>query len=276
MRTTRFAIAIAICALTSACLDTEESIENETYESHSWAGYHWARTSDNFQLRTINSLTPDWSGYLNTAAGDWNSSGRLDFALEAGDTSRKTRRRCSGDAGTIRVCNLAYGQTGWLGIAGINADSNGHITSGYTKLNDTYFAMAYYDNADWRQSVTCQEIGHNVGLDHQDEDFNNVSLKSCMDYQDPPWPSPNNHDYDMLDTIYTHLDSYDSYDTGSSGGGGGGGGSGCNAPPGKGCNKGTANGWGTSQGRHGNHETFVRRTANGGYVITKVTWAEGH
>ena len=39
----------------------------------------------------------------------------------------------------VRICNLAYGNTGWLGLASISLDSNGHIVKGYTKLDDTYF-----------------------------------------------------------------------------------------------------------------------------------------
>lgn len=83
----------------------------------------------------------------------------------------------------------------------------------------------------------------------------------CQGHQDPPYPYPNQHDYDELDIIYGHLDSYDAYSTGSSSGGGG---NGCNAPPGKGCNKrdiGAGNaetGWGISLGRHGQSESFLR------------------
>jgi hypothetical protein len=58
----------------------------------------------------------------------------------------------------------------------------------------------------------CQEVGHTFGLDHQDENFNNPNLGTCMDYtSDPDGPPtneyPNAHDYDELDSIYAHLDS---------------------------------------------------------------------
>jgi len=112
-----------------------------------------------------------------------------------GSTSKKVRRQCKAPSGQVRICNLAYGQTGWLGVAGISIDANSHITKGYTKLNDTYFSMIFYNDPSWKQSVTCQELGHNVGLHHQDEDFySESSLFSCMDYQVPPYPSPNTHD----------------------------------------------------------------------------------
>jgi hypothetical protein len=61
------------------------------------------------------------------------------------------------------------------------------------------------------QHVICQEIGHTFGLDHQSE--TGASLNTCMDYyhntsaSDTKSIRPNQHDYDELATIYTHLDS---------------------------------------------------------------------
>lgn len=269
----RLIAALAAASLTSAAL-----------ADHSWSDYHWARTTSSFDLILINSTTSEWDSYVSAAVSDWSSSSVFNFVEDInGDTRKKTRRQCKGGDGTVRICNLAYGNTGWLGIAGISLDSSGHIYTGYTKMNDTYFSSGYYDTPDWRQSVTCQELGHNVGLGHQDEDFNNDSLKSCMDYQDPPWPSPNKHDYDMLEVIYGHTDSYNSYAGADDGGGddGGGGGNGCNAPPGKGCNKSDVGnngdiGWGASIGRRNNVETFVRIDPDGTMHITFVTWVPGH
>ena len=246
---------------------------------HAWGNYHWARTTTSFDLTVINSTTDDWDGYVSNAVSDWTSSQVLNMVEDPnGSTDDKLRRSCSAPAGQIRICNLAYGRNGWLGIAGISIDTNGHITSGYTKLNDSYFTLSYYNKPDWKQSVACQELGHNVGLDHQDEDFDNTTLKSCMDYQDPPWPTTNAHDFDQLQTIYGHTDSYNSY----AGGGTGGGGGGCTAPPGKGCNKADAGqgeidrGWGMSLGRTGNHEKFIRIDPDGTRHLTFVRWAERH
>lgn len=57
--------------------------------------------------------------------------------------------------------------------------------------------------------MSCQEVGHTFGLDHQDEDFNNANLGTCMDYTNDPSTNqhPNQHDYDQLQTIYSHTDS---------------------------------------------------------------------
>jgi hypothetical protein len=73
-------------------------------------------------------------------------------------------------------------------------------------LNDTYEAGS---PAAERQGVMCQEVGHTYGLDHQDEDFNNANLGTCMDYPND-WSTnqhPNQHDYDQLVSIYSHTDA---------------------------------------------------------------------
>lgn len=175
---------------------------------HSWGNYHWARTSNPFTLKTGDNVGAQWDAYLDRAILDWNQAAELDLTEVAGGTNPKN---CRATAGRIEVCNSRYGQNGWLGIAQIWA-SGSHITQAVTKLNDTYFNTATYNTPAWRQMVTCQEIAHDFGLDHQDETFNNPNLGSCMDYtSDPDGPPsnehPNAHDFEQISTIYAHLDS---------------------------------------------------------------------
>jgi hypothetical protein len=108
----------------------------------------------------------------------------------------------------VEVCNAAYGYNGWLGVAQIWI-SGSHITQGTVKVNDSYFNTSTYNTPAWRNLVMCQEVGHTFGLDHQDENFDNPNLGTCMDYTNDPSTNqhPNQHDYDELVTIYTHLDS---------------------------------------------------------------------
>jgi hypothetical protein len=253
------------------------AIAAPTFAQHAWSDYHWARTTTSFDLSITNSTTSDWDSYVTGAISDWSASSKLNMVEETnGSTSSRIRRQCEGGNGKVRICNLAYGFNGWLGIAGISIDSNGHITTGYTKLNDSYFNTITYDHPEWRRSVACQELGHNVGLGHQDEDFNNTSLFTCMDYQDSPHEFPNQHDYEQLDSIYGHTDTYDSYigDSVSTDGGG------CNAPAGKGCNKSGLPqrngdiGWGMSVGRRGHSETFMRIDPDGTRHVTHVLWVD--
>lgn len=188
------------------------------YASHSWGGYHWARTANPFTLKVNDNLTSIWEPYLGEAQTDWNKSTTLDLNV-IWQNPLSSVRKCASVTGQIEICNARYGQNGWLGIAGISI-SGTHITKGYTKLNDTYFEMAQYNTPAYRRFVTCQELGHDFGLDHQDEVFDNPNLGSCMDYTndpdggaggasatDPSNEHPNSHDYNQIGSIYSHLDT---------------------------------------------------------------------
>ena len=179
--------------------------------THSWNGYHWAGNGSNLTLRINKAIASQWTASVDTAVADWNSSNELTLTSA---TSSANRRKCNPIAGQVLVCNDSYGQRGWLGIASIWL-SNGHISQGTTKLNDSYFNQAQYNTPAWRALVACQEIGHDFGLDHQDEGFGAPNLGTCMDYTNDPdgggayGPSnehPNAHDYAMLNTIYNHDD----------------------------------------------------------------------
>lgn len=178
------------------------------YASHSWGNYHWARTANPFTLKLGDNVTSAWDSYLATASSDWSASSVLNTMIVAGGTRPKN---CRPTSGRVEVCNANYGNNGWLGLAQIWA-SGSHITQGVAKMNDTYFATATYNTPAWRRLVVCQEVAHTFGLDHQDENFGNGNLGTCMDYtSDPDGPPsnehPNSHDYNQLEIIYAHLDS---------------------------------------------------------------------
>lgn len=172
---------------------------------HAWGNYHWARTSNPFTLKVGDNVNSAWDPYLDTTISDWTQSSVLNLTKVAGGTRPKN---CRPTSGRVEVCNAAYGNTGWLGVAQIWA-SGSHITQGIVKNNDTYFNTATYNTPAWRNLVMCQEVGHTLGLDHQDENFNNPNLGTCMDYTSNPGTNqhPNQHDYEMLELIYSHLDS---------------------------------------------------------------------
>lgn len=177
--------------------------------NHSWGDYHWARTDNPFTLKLGDNLSSNWDSYLATTSTDWNFSSVLDTAIVSGRTNPKN---CRPSSGRVEVCNNRYGSNGWLGLAQIWI-SGSHITQGVTKVNDTYFRMSKYNTSSWKNLVMCQEVGHTLGLDHQDENFDNVNLGSCMDYTSNPSGPPNNehpnlHDFEQLETIYQHFDSF--------------------------------------------------------------------
>jgi hypothetical protein len=248
-------IAIGLAATTSA--------------NHSWGGYHWARTSNPFTLKVGDNVSNAWDAYLDEAILDWSQSSVLDLVKVAGGARPKN---CRPTAGRIEACSERYGQTGWLGIAQIWL-SGGHITQAITKLNDTYFASPSYNTPAWRRLVTCQEIAHDFGLDHQDENFDNPNLGSCMDYtSDPDGPPsnehPNQHDYDQLALIYNHLDSTTTIGQSSLPSA---------MPPAMGNIEFESHGqWGTlvRSSANGRVQVYEQDFGNGHRVITHVFWAD--
>ncbi len=232
---------------------------------HSWGNYHWARSENPLSLEVGNNLTGPWGGHLSTAVSDWNQSNVIDLTIAGGQASGK----CRPTAGRIEVCNDTYGNNGWLGIAQIWA-SGDHITQAVAKMNDTYFNTPTYNTSAWRQLVMCQEIAHDFGLDHQDENFNNANLGTCMDYTSDPESNqhPNQHDYQQLSTIYSHTDEA-------------GGGEPCHGGP-KQCggNQGIPGSdfnapseWGQLVRSNGRAAVYVRDFGNS-RMITHVFWAE--
>ncbi len=183
------------------------TIATQSTATHSWGGYHWARTTPTFTLKVGDNLNSTWGPILNTTISDWSASSVIDLSKVAGSGAK----RCKPTPGMVQVCNDRYGNNGWLGIAQIWL-SGSHITQGTTKVNDTYFNTATYNTTAWRNLVMCQEVGHTFGLDHQDETFDNPNLGTCMDYtNNPVGPKnnehPNAHDYEELGIIYAHVDT---------------------------------------------------------------------
>ena len=244
---------------------------------HSWGKYHWARTTTVLALQVGDNVGSAWDAYLTEAIGDWNVSGVLDLVKTTGGTNPAT---CDPTPGRIEACNAAYGQNGWLGIAQIWITGRTHITQATTKLNDTYFAMSTYNTPAWRRLVTCQEIAHDFGLDHQDERNNNTNLGSCMDYTNDPdggaggWvpndPSnehPNAHDYEQLQIIYGHTDSTS---TASALGAAGA------AAPSVRARRPEAAEWGqlVRTSPDNRVQTYEKDLGNGNKVVTHVFWAD--
>lgn len=170
--------------------------------SHSWGDYHWARTANPFEVKLGDNMSSSWDPYLSVASSDWSASSVLDTTIIPGGT---TGKKCRPTQGRVEVCNAAYGFRGWIGLAQIWL-SAGHITQAVAKVNDSYFDTPNYNKPEARQSVLCQEVGHDFGLDHQSEDPK-VNMRTCMDYYEGWNQHPNAHDYEQLESIYAHLDS---------------------------------------------------------------------
>lgn len=182
--------------------------------NHAWGNYHWSRASNPFTVKLGKNVGTAWKPYLKTASNDWNQSSVLHTTLVPGGT---TPASCLPTNGRVEVCAYTYGNNGWLGLAQIWVDSKSHIYQGTAQMNKTYFQQPQYNTPAWKRLVMCQEVGHTFGLDHQDTNFNNKNLGTCMDYTSNPEGPPDNehpdqHDYDELVTIYTHFDTFDAAD----------------------------------------------------------------
>jgi len=233
--------------------------------THSWGGYHWARTSNPFTLKLGDNVSGLWDGMLGTASSDWTQSSVLDTTIVPGGTSAKA---CRPTSGRVEVCNANYRDTGWLGVASIWITGGTHITQGTVKNNDYYFGSStyQYNNTAEMQHVICQEIGHTFGLDHQSTDGS--SQNTCMDYyhntsaSDTQSTHPNQHDYDELAIIYAHLDSFSTI----------------GAMPAAMANGdfSTPGEWGTlvSTSANGRESVYERDFGNGFKVVTFVIWVK--
>ena len=149
-------------------------------------------------------------------------------------------------------------------------------------------AGTFTDSGEWMDSlitagrdfVMCQEVGHTFGFDHQDEDFSNPNLGTCMDYTNDPGGiddlldnlHPNLHDFETLASIYEHVNSSSTDD--------GEGGSGNGRKPKKSTGEGDyspegPSDWGQaiSQDAQGRNNVFERTLSNGQVLITHVLWA---
>ena len=276
---------------------------------HSWKSYHWNSTGTNVQYEVYTSLSQSyWRSMqlpngtvvdiVQNAIDDWgNPASDPNPATQAqyrdylqpvwmGDRNDINPTTCDPLVSRILVCSAAYGANGWLGIATIWLEGS-HIVQGTTKLNDTYHQSGTYGSYSWRAAVACQEIGHDFGLGHQDENSFNDQTQSCMEYTNQPSgnETPDWHDFEQLQKIY------DAHAQEGTGGGGGPG-----PPPGKGKKSNAdpftfrevggpspsqadagSRGWGTAVGfdAHGRPNVFVLEIRQGFRKVTHVRWLPG-
>jgi hypothetical protein len=251
--TKRFLTAAVLVAAIAAAFASSAAA------NHSWGTYHWARTANPFTIQLGDNLTTNWDPYLAQASSDWSADtagNPLNTTVVAGSTSQ---RKCRPTRGRVEVCNAAYGNNGWLGVAQIWISGGSHITQGTTKMNDTYYNSPFYNTPVWRAMVVCQEVGHTFGLDHQDE--SGADFHTCMDYANNPDADnthPNRHDYEQLATIYSHLDSTSTIGL---------------APAGLAGREGHAGRVSVARSDRISSSTIVERFSDGSARVTEIVWA---
>ncbi len=196
-------LVLAVVAVSALATTTAAAVTTPQ-----WNNYRWARSGP-LSIRLGDNVASQWDPYLPIAASDWSAANNIDFVPVAG-TSRASS--CSAVYGTVQACSYNYGATGWLGLASVWL-SGGYIVQATVKLNDYYFGSGRYNTTAFRQFVTCQEVGHTLGLGHINEVFTDPNVGSCMDYTNDPsgllgtnGPLNNLHpyagDFATLDRIY--------------------------------------------------------------------------
>jgi hypothetical protein len=255
---------------------------NSAIADHQWGNYKWKTSGGQLALDLIDNVGPDWDLRLEEAGYDWtqwtwDNGASLQTVVNLIVKPGTYPSSCGPVSNIVQVCNAAYGDNGWLGIAQIwlSRGRQSAIVAGVAKMNDTYFNSSApgtgYNTVPWRQLVMCQEIAHTFGLDHQDENFSNDNLGTCMDYTNDPAGNehPNQHDYEQLTAMYG--DSGDSTDGGST--------KACNPNSPK-CKQGVVlenpSDWGRLVSGHGAKEVYERDLGNGYKMLTHVTWTLEH
>ena len=181
--------------------------------AQSWNGYHWDRTGP-LAIELGSNVSAAWQPYVNAAATEWSAASMIGFVPIAGSTRAPG---CGPVFGTVQVCDANYGRNGWLGYATVYTAGT-VIVEATVQLNDYYFAAGGYDTAAWKAQTVCQEIGHTLGLAHNDTDRTDANKGTCMDYTNDPTGTkgtngtlanvaPGAPDFAALNQIYAHLDA---------------------------------------------------------------------
>ncbi len=159
---------------------------------HSWENYH----------------LPDWA--LERPIQVLNTSS-YEADLEAWNTlagNPVTLTVDSGSGFTIEIRDGGDASSGWLGLASVWANSEGHISKGVVTMNMT--VLAQYDS-NVAAHVLAQEIGHILGLGHQ-RNADDSAMDDCQG-RGAGWlrclssvegMTPNPHDGEQLAEVYRH------------------------------------------------------------------------
>jgi len=116
-----------------------------------------------------NNLSPVYSQFVPRVLRDWNLASSIVVTENGSDSIQ------------VPIDNNYYGDVGWVGVANISYNGD-HISNATVRINDTYMKLARYKNAEQQQFVVTHEIGHALGVGHQNTTFCDQNVGSVMDY----------------------------------------------------------------------------------------------
>lgn len=221
----------------------------------SLGGAHWARGDTPFPLRIGDSVSGRWDRPLDQAVADWRQSDVVRMRVVPSGTDN--RKACPARNGMVEVCSARYGRNNWLGLSRIWVDRDNHIVRASIMMNDTYFNDPYYDKPKALRHTMCHELGHVVGLDHNDG-------KSCLNdsntsvFRDV---RPSQADFNRLKRLYNHRDRQASVQGAAS--------------PGPAFDAAAAPPLPAGDSAGASESVRVESLGDGGKLITTITWVDG-
>lgn len=202
MRSRRVVTTVARAVLGLALLvGIGGSLPTPVVADHAWHGYHWESSGGPITVKLGDNVSGDWDNLLQSVGTDWTADRGARDVVDAQVVAGKTKPNpCPATLGRVEVCNAAYGENGWLGLATVWTDGK-HVVKGTVKLNDSFHEQLPYSTPTAKQHVLCMEVGHTLGLDH-------IASGTCMN-DDPLlatqlYTAPDAHDNEQLAKIYAH------------------------------------------------------------------------
>ena len=179
--------------------------------NHSWNGYHWARTSNPFTLQLGDNVSGLWDGML-------DDGGRPTGTARSTCTRRSSRAgRGRRTVGRLPVASrsAALATATPAGSASPRSGSAAARTSrrASSRTTTTTSATRATSTTTRPRCSTSSARRSDTPSGSTTRTSPAISLNTCMDYyhntsaSDVLSTHPNKHDYDELDTIYTHTDS---------------------------------------------------------------------
>lgn len=148
------------------------------WANNQWFIWHWGKKT----VSVTTAANGNWGTIISSEFTDWEAGTCVEFT----------------GGGEITGYANFYGFTGWLGLARLldYDSSTGEIFRADAHMNRSYLDGSSYDETDDRH-VTCQEIGHTLGLDHR----KGPRKQTCMNDMFLGWDFYDQHDADTVAAI---------------------------------------------------------------------------